>query len=76
MNWDGSFPLSIGGAQLSCSQSGGGGLIILVGAVHQLRNEAGPRQLKEATHGLVTGYGMVGYGQGLSASAMILGRAT
>jgi acetyl-CoA acetyltransferase len=73
MTWDGSFPLNTGGAQLSCGQSGGGGgLIILVEAVRQLRGEAGPRQVKNAARGLVSGYGMVGYGHGLSASAMIL----
>ena len=73
MTLDGSFPLNTGGAQLSCGQSGGGGgLITLVEAVRQLRNEAGPRQVKNATRGLVSGYGMVGYGHGLSASAMIL----
>ena len=77
MTWDGSFPLNTGGAQLSSGQSGGGGgLIILVEAVRQLRDEAGLRQVKNATHGLVSGYGMVGYGHGLSASAMILGRVT
>jgi acetyl-CoA acetyltransferase len=73
MTWDGSFPLNTGGAQLSCGQTGGGGgLIILVEAVRQMRGEAGPRQMKKARRGLVTGYGMVGYGHGLSASAVIL----
>jgi len=77
MTWDGSFPLNTGGAQLSCGQSGGGGgLITLVEAVRQLRGEAGPRQMKNANHGLVSGYGMVGYGHGLSASAMILESVT
>jgi acetyl-CoA acetyltransferase len=73
MTYDGSFPLNTGGAQLSCGQSGGGGgMIILTEAVRQLRREAVKRQVRNPKYGLVTGYGMVGYGHGLSASAMIL----
>jgi hypothetical protein len=40
--------------------------------VRQLRGEAGGRQVEKATRGLVAGYGMVGYGHGLSASSIIL----
>jgi acetyl-CoA acetyltransferase len=73
MTFDGSFPLNTGGGQLSMGQSGGGGgLVGVVEAVRQLRREAGPRQLEGASRGLVSGYGMVGYGHGLSASAIVV----
>lgn len=76
MTWEGSLPLNTGGGQLSCGQSGGGGgLIGLVEAVRQLRHEASGRQVAGAVHGLVSGYGMVSYGHGLSASSLIVGRA-
>lgn len=73
--WNGSLPLNTGGGQLSCGQSGaGGGMIGLVEGVRQLRGEAGARQLAKARRGLVSGYGMVGYGHGLSTSSVILER--
>ena len=73
--FDGSFPLNTNGGQLSCGQAGaGGGMIGLVEAVRQLRAEAGPFQVAGARTGLVSGYGMVGYGHGLSSSAVILER--
>lgn len=75
--FDGSFPLNTNGGQLSCGQAGaGGGMIGLVEAVRQLRGEAGSFQVKDARVGLVSGYGMVGYGHGLSSSAIILERGT
>lgn len=73
MTWNGSLPLNTGGGQLSCGQSGGGGgLIGLVEAVRQLRGEASGRQVAGALRGLVSGYGMVSYGHGLSASSLIV----
>lgn len=74
--FDGTLPLNTNGGQLSCGQAGAaGGMIGLVEAVRQLRREAGPRQVKLARRGLVSGYGMVGYGHGLSASSVVLERA-
>lgn len=73
MRFDGNFPLNTGGGQLSCAATaGGGGLIQTLEAVCQLRDEGGERQVKNARIGLVSGFGMVSYGHGLSASAMIL----
>ena len=43
-------------------------------AVRQLRHEAFDRQVARAAHGLVSAYGMVSYGHGLSASSLIVGR--
>jgi acetyl-CoA acetyltransferase len=74
--FDGSFPLNTNGGQLSCGQSGaGGGMISLTEAVRQLRGEGGDFQVANAQCGLVSGYGMVGYGHGLSSSAIILEKA-
>jgi acetyl-CoA acetyltransferase len=72
-SFDGSFPLNTGGGQLSCGQAGiGGGLLGVTEAVRQLRREGGDRQVASARRGIVAGYGMVGYGHGLSASSIIL----
>ncbi|MCC7047054.1 MAG: thiolase family protein [Alphaproteobacteria bacterium] len=73
MTFDGDFPINTGGGQLSCGQTGGGGgMIGLTEAVRQLRGEGGARQVPGARRGLVSGYGMVAYGHGLSASALML----
>ena len=72
-SWDGSLPLNTGGGQLSIGQAGiAGGLLSVTEAVRQLRGEAGDRQVANAKRGLVAGYGMVGYGHGLSASSIVL----
>jgi acetyl-CoA acetyltransferase len=71
---DGSFPINTGGGQLSAGQAGAsGGMIGLVEGVTQLLGKAGGRQVK-CERGIVSGYGMVAYGRGLSSSAAILER--
>ncbi len=71
--WDGDFPVDTGGGQLSVGQAGaGGGLMGVVEAARQLRGEAGGRQIRDVRRGVVSGYGMVGYGHGLSASAIVV----
>ena len=71
----GTLPINTGGGQLSAGQCGaGGGMIGVYEAVTQLRGEAGDRQVANARRGVVSGYGAVSYGRGLSASACVLAR--
>lgn len=71
----GDLPINTGGGQLSCGQAGAaGGMIGAYEAVVQLLGQAGERQIPELRHGLVSGFGMVGYGKGLSSAAAILER--
>ncbi|MGH2573632.1 MAG: thiolase family protein [Actinomycetota bacterium] len=73
----GNLPLNTGGGQLSVGQSGaGGGMIGLVEAVQQLQWEADGRQVPNARTALVSGFGMVSYGRGLSTGALILERGS
>jgi acetyl-CoA acetyltransferase len=73
---DGSFPLNTGGGQLSCGQAGGSaGIIGLVEATRQLRGEGGRRQVKNAQRGVISAFGMISYGHGLSSSALIVEKA-
>jgi acetyl-CoA acetyltransferase len=69
----GTLPVNTGGGQLSAGQAGAaGGMIGVTEAVAQLQGAAGDRQVEHAAMGLVSGFGMVGYGRGLSCSAMLL----
>ena len=69
----GSLPINTGGGQLSCGQSGaGGGSIGLAEVVQQLQREAGERQVPDARIGLVSGFGLVSYGKGLSMAGLLL----
>ena len=71
----GELPVNTGGGQLSCGQSGaGGGMIGVVEAVQQLQHEGGARQVADAEIGLVSGFGLVSYGKGLSTAGAILRR--
>ena len=71
----GELPLNTGGGQLSCGQAGAaGGMIGLVEAVRQLQGKASDWQVSDAELGLVSGYGMVGFGHGLTTGSVILRR--
>ena len=73
--FDGTLPLNTGGGQLSAGQAGAaGGMIGMTEAVTQMLGQAAGRQLKQANVCLVSGFGMVGYGKGLSSAAVILSR--
>jgi len=75
ITWRGTMPINTGGGQLSAGQAGAsGGMIGVVEAMLQLRGEAEGRQTK-CRRGIVSGYGMIAYGRGLSTSAAILERA-
>ena len=76
LRFDGDFPLSTDGGQLSGGQPGGaiGGFMPLVEAVTQLRGEAGERQVRDATIGAACGFGGIPYGRpGRSCVSLILG---
>jgi acetyl-CoA acetyltransferase len=65
LHFDGDFPLSTDGGQLSGGQPGGanGGFMPLIEAVTQLRGEATDRQLRNATLCASCGYGGSPYGR-------------
>jgi acetyl-CoA acetyltransferase len=76
LHFDGDFPLSTDGGQLSGGQPGGaiGGFMPLVEAVAQLRGEAEGRQVPGATIGAACGFGGIPYGRpGRSCVSLILG---
>jgi acetyl-CoA acetyltransferase len=72
--WDGSFPANTSGGQLSVGQAGAaGGSLGMVEALRQLTRQAEGRQVKDATLGLVSGFGMINFDRGLGSGAAILG---
>jgi acetyl-CoA acetyltransferase len=71
--WDGDFPLNTCGGQLSAGQAGAaGGFLGMVEAIRQLTGQAGERQVRDASRGLVSGFGMINYDRGLGSGAAIL----
>ncbi|MDK3017298.1 thiolase family protein [Pseudodonghicola flavimaris] len=71
--FDGSFPHNTSGGQLSVGQAGcAGGHLGVVEVLRQLTGQAGPRQVKDAKLGLVSGFGMINYDRGLGSGAVIL----
>jgi acetyl-CoA acetyltransferase len=74
---DGSFPFNTSGGQLSVGQAGAaGGFLGMVEAIRQLAGEAGPRAVRNAKLGLVSGFGMINFDRGLGSGAAILARAS
>lgn len=76
LRFNGDFPLSTDGGQLSGGQPGGaiGGFMPLIEAVTQLRGEAGDRQVKGATTGASCGFGGIPYGRpGRTCISLIFG---
>ena len=75
LHFDGDFPMSTDGGQLSGGQPGGaiGGFMPLIESVAQLRGEAGPLQVKNARIGASCGFGGIPYGRpGRSCVSLIL----
>lgn len=75
LHFDGDFPMSTDGGQLSGGQPGGaiGGFMPLVESVTQLRGEAGVRQVKDARVGISCGFGGIPYGRpGRTCISLIL----
>ncbi len=75
LRFDGDFPLSTDGGQLSGGQPGGaiGGFMPLVEAFTQLRGEGGERQVKDARVAGACGFGGIPYGRpGRSCVSLVL----
>ncbi len=71
---EGSLPHNTGGGQLSMGQAGAaGGYLGLVEAMRQLSGKAEGRQVPNARHALVSGFGMINYDRGLCSAAAVLG---
>ena len=73
--FDGDFPNNTSGGQLSAGQAGAAaGFLGMTDAVRQLTDAAGPRAVRDANLGLVSGFGMVTYDRCLCTGAVLLGR--
>ena len=71
---DGSLPLNTSGGQLSVGQAGAaGGYLGLVECLRQLTGRPLGAPVKDARHGLVSGFGMINYDRGLCSGAAVLG---
>ncbi len=73
---EGDVPHNTSGGQLSMGQAGAaGGYLGLVEAMRQLLGQADGRQVANAHHALVSGFGMINYDRGLCSAAAVLGCA-
>jgi acetyl-CoA acetyltransferase len=69
----GDLPHNTGGGQLSGGQAGAaGGYLGMVEAMRQLLGMAGGRQVANARHAVVSGFGMINYDRGLCTAAAVL----
>lgn len=69
----GDLPHNTSGGQLSAGQAGAaGGFLGMVEALRQVTRTAGPTQVADAKHALVSGFGMINYDRGLCSGAAIL----
>jgi len=69
---DGDFPHNTSGGQLSVGQAGAAGAYLgLVEGLRQVLGTAGPTQVKDASLGLASGFGMINYDRGLASGAAI-----
>jgi acetyl-CoA acetyltransferase len=70
----GDLPHNTGGGQLSGGQAGAsGGYLGLVEAMRQLTGTATGRQVSQAKHAVVSGFGMINYDRGVCTAAVVLG---
>ena len=68
---NGQLPIQTGGGMINCGQpSTAGGTIHVIEAVRQLRGEGGQRQVRDAKIGMVTGLGVLPYGNNLGCCAV------
>jgi acetyl-CoA acetyltransferase len=73
ISFKGDFPINTGGGQLSSGQPAmAGGMVHVVESVRQLRGEGGERQVEDASFGLATGVGAIGYGNTLANSMTVI----
>lgn len=73
---NGSFPVNTSGGQLSVGQAGaGGGHLGMVEAIRQLTGRTLGAAVEDASHGVVSGFGMINYDRGLCSGAAVLARA-
>jgi len=71
------LPHNTCGGQLSCGQAGAAaGFLGVTETLRQLTHTAVSNQVRNARHGLVSGYGMVNYDRGLCTAAAILAGAS
>jgi acetyl-CoA acetyltransferase len=69
---EGDFPHNTSGGQLSVGQAGAAGAYLgLVEGLRQVLGTAGPTQVKKASLGLASGFGMINYDRGLASGAAI-----
>jgi len=67
------LPHNTSGGQLSVGQAGAAaGYMALVESIRQLTGQANTNQVSDATHAMVSGFGMINYDRGLCSAATIL----